>query len=239
MVPDIAERRHRTAQAIGLFGVNSAAIDRDLHRLLLEQGHAEGPVQDRLQLLARIPHLLLALPTAKIGMHHVALDRPRPHNRDFNDQIVELARTQARQHVHLSAAFDLKHAERLAAAQHVVDRRVLLGWTGVRDYRRLMICDQVETLADAGQHAQRQHIDLHQAQRVDVVLVPFDEGAVRHRGIADRHIGVEPVLREHIAADMLRQMPGKFEHARRRARPPPEISGLSGSSPAWRILHLR
>src|SRR6185312_7611462 len=41
------------------------------------------------------------------------------------------------------------------------------------------------------------------------VLVPFDEGAILYRGIADRHIGVEPVLRQHITADMLRQMPRK------------------------------
>jgi len=33
------------------------------------------------------------------------------------------------------------------------------------------------------QHSQRQHIDLHHVQRVDIILVPFDEGAIVHRGI--------------------------------------------------------
>ena len=74
-----------------------------------------------------------------------------------------------------------------------------------------MIRDQVKTFADAGQHAQRQHIDLHHIKSVDVVLVPFDESAVIHRRVADRHIAVEPVLGQHEAADMLRQMAREFD----------------------------
>ena len=43
-------------------------------------------------------------------------------------------------------------------------------------------------------------------ERVDVVLVPFDEGAVVHRGVADRHgLGQRPLGQDE-AADMLRQM---------------------------------
>ena len=74
-----------------------------------------------------------------------------------------------------------------------------------------MIGDEIKTFADAGQHAQRQHIDLHHVQGIDIVLVPLDEGAVVHRGIADRHIRIEPILRQHIAADMLRQVPREFD----------------------------
>ncbi len=40
---------------------------------------------------------------------------------DFDHEVVEGARLQARQHVHLRAALDLKHAKRLAPAQHVED----------------------------------------------------------------------------------------------------------------------
>ena len=43
-------------------------------------------------------------------------------------------------------------------------------------------------------------------QRVDVVLVPFDDLAVDHRGRLDRHQFVEPVVGQHEAAGMLRQM---------------------------------
>ncbi len=65
---------------------------------------------------------------------------------------------------------------------------------------------KIEPAAQAAQHAEREHIDLHQAERVDVVLVPFDEGALVHGGIGDRHGFVEPLAREHEAADMLGEM---------------------------------
>ncbi len=145
-------------------------------------------------------------------MHHVALDRAGPDDRDLDDEIVERARLQARQHVHLRPALDLKHAERLALLQHLIDF-VVIDRLDVGEFvaKALVARDQVEAFADAGQHAQRQHVDLHHVQRIDVVLVPFDEGAVVHCGIADRHELVEPVLGQHIAADMLRQMARKFD----------------------------
>ena len=65
---------------------------------------------------------------------------------------------------------------------------------------------QIERLADARQHAEAEHVDLENAERVEIVLVPFDEGAVRHRAIADRHHLVEPAARDDEAADMLRQV---------------------------------
>jgi hypothetical protein len=103
------------------------------------------------------------------------------------------------------ATFNLEYAEGFPALKHLVDRIIILGFY-VLEFVTLpfVISDQIQTFPDAGQHAQRKHINLHHLHRVDIVLVPFDEGAVVHRRIADRHIGVEPVLRQHIAADMLR-----------------------------------
>ena len=46
-------------------------------------------------------------------MHHVALDRARPHDRHLDDEIVEFLRLQPRQHGHLRAALDLEDAERI------------------------------------------------------------------------------------------------------------------------------
>ena len=50
------------------------------------------------------------------------------------------------------------------------------------------------------------HVDLHEAQRVDVVLVPFDDLPVGHRGGLDRHQVVEPVVGQHEAARVLAEM---------------------------------
>ena len=67
----------------------------------------------------------------------------------------------------------------------------------------MMRLEQVERLADAGQHAEREHVDLEDAEIVDVVLVPFDEAALGHRAVADRHgLGQQPVGQDE-PADVL------------------------------------
>ena len=81
----------------------------------------------------------------------------------------------------------------------------------------VMPVDQIERLAQARQHAESEHVDLENAQRVEIVLVPLDEGAVVHRRIADRHHLVEPAARDDEAADMLGKMTRKaVDFARQR-----------------------
>ena len=70
---------------------------------------------------------------------------------------------------------------------------------------------QRERLADAGEHAQAQHIDLEQTERVEIVLVPFDEGAMLHGGVADRNDLRQRPARQHEAADMLGEMAGEAD----------------------------
>ena len=99
--------------------------------------------------------LLDPLPPPQIGMHHVALDRPGPHDRDLDDEIVEFLRLQPRQHRHLRAALDLEHADGVGALDHAVDRVVF-----VLDAKRsrvdaVMRLQQIEAAPQAGQHAER------------------------------------------------------------------------------------
>ena len=144
-------------------------------------------------------------------MHHVALDRARPHDRDLDDEIVEFARFEPRQHRHLRAALDLEDAERVGAGEHLVDRRVLGRDRGELETAAVMLLDQRKGLADAGQHAERQDVDLQNAERVEVVLVPFDDGAVLHRRVLDRHQFGQRPAGDHKTADMLREMPRKAD----------------------------
>ena len=153
----------------------------------------------------------MTTPPAQIRVHHVALDRAWTDDGDLDHEVVKYPRLQARQHVHLRSAFDLEDADRFTPAKHVIDRLLIL-----RNRRQFiafafMMLDQVETFSDAGQHPQCQHIDLHHVQRIDIVLVPLNEGAVVHRGVADRHVSIEPVLRQYITADMLGQVARKLE----------------------------
>ena len=163
----------------------------------------------------RVVGRLDAVAAAEIGMHHVALDRARPDDRHLDDEVVEFPRLEARQHRHLRPALHLEDADGIGLAQHVVDGVAVVGAVlrdgGERQVAAVVELEEVEPAPDAAQHAERQHVDLHQAERVDVVLVPLDEGAVVHGGVADRHGLVEPLAGQHEAADMLRQVARKAD----------------------------
>ena len=75
----------------------------------------------------------------------------------------------------------------------------------------VVLAEQIEALPDASQHAQRQAIDLEQLHRLQVVLVPLDDGAVRHRRVLHRHHRVQRRIADHEAADMLRQVAREFD----------------------------
>ncbi len=69
--------------------------------------------------------LLQSLLPPQIGMHHVALDRPGPDDRNFNHQVIKFLRLQPRQHRHLRAAFDLEHADGVGALTSCRKRRLV------------------------------------------------------------------------------------------------------------------
>ena len=64
---------------------------------------------------------------------------------------------------------------------------------------------------DGAQHAQRQAVDLHQAERVEIVLVPLDHGAFGHCGVFYRHQVVERFPGDQETAGVLRQVTGKSD----------------------------
>ena len=66
-----------------------------------------------------------------------------------------------------------------------------------------MLGEHVEALLHRGQHAEREAVDLHELQGIDVVLVPLDHLAISHCGRFDRHQLVEPVTGQYEAAGML------------------------------------
>ncbi len=78
-----------------------------------------------------------------------------------------------------------------------------------------MLLQKIERAAQAGQHAEREHVDLEDAQRVEVIFVPFDDGAIFHRGVLDRNELVEPAAGDDEPADMLRQVAGKADQLAR------------------------
>ena len=218
--PAAAESGHGLAQPVRLFRGEFCRVEGDLHRLFLEDRDAQRALENARQFVRRAmlrtwrrdDHGFGSASALQIGVDHVALDRPGTHDGDLDDEIVELARAQARKHVHLRPAFDLEDAERVPCAQHGIGFRVLARDIGQRQRAAVMIVEQVEAFPDAGQHAQRQHIDLEDAQRLDIVLVPFDETAIGHGAIADRHRLGQCAFGQDEPADMLRQMARYSNH---------------------------
>ena len=196
-------------------------------RLFLEERDAVGVLQDGPELV-RVPVRgggehdgVPALAPAQVGVDHVPLDRPGPHDRDLDHEVVELLGLQAGQHRHLRPALDLENADGIRPREHGVDLRPLGRDVGERRVVDAVgAAQEIQAATQAGQHAEAQHVDLHQAEDVDVVLVPLDEGAVRHRRVADRHGLVEAVAREHEAADVLGEVAREADERGR------EVEGL-------------
>ncbi|MCW0417502.1 hypothetical protein NB689_003256 [Xanthomonas sacchari] len=199
--------RHRTAQLIGLARRVAGGNHCELHHLFLEQRHAERALEHLSQLVWQIVGGFLAAAPAQIRMHHAALDRPGAHDRHLDDQIVELFRLQPRQHRHLRARFDLEHADGVGALDHRVGLRVFGGNGGERVVAAAVRAQQVQGAAQRAEHAQREHVDLHQPDQFQVVLVPLDHRALGHGRVLHRHQGVQRMLGDDEAAGMLRQVP--------------------------------
>ena len=139
-------------------------------------------------------------------MHHVALDRAGSHDRHFDHEIVEISRHEPRQHGHLRAALHLEHAERIRAGQHAVNGGILRLDGGERISFAIVLIHHIQRLAQARQHAEAENVDFQNAKGIEIVLVPFDEGAFIHRRIADRHDFVESAAGDDKATDMLGEM---------------------------------
>ena len=96
--PYAREGRHGAAQSAGLHGGEFGSDHCDPHGLFLKQRNAQGSFENILQFI------LVAKPGSgegmstfsmpflppQIRMHHVALDRTRPDDRDLDDQVIKL-----------------------------------------------------------------------------------------------------------------------------------------------------
>ena len=216
-------RPHGAPQLVGFARREPGRDHRQLHDLFLEDRHPERALEHSLHAAALVRRrrggarvidrfaAFGACARVQIRMHHAALDRSGANDRDLDHEVVEAPGFQARQHRHLRAGLDLEHADRIGLRQHPIDRRHLARNVGQREAPVAPARDQFEAAPERRQHAQRQHVDLEQADCIEVVLVPLDHGAVGHRRILDRHQFVQPAAGDHEAADMLRQMARKTD----------------------------
>ncbi len=182
---------HVAAQLVGLAGGVVGGDDGELHHLFLEDGHAQGFREHRLERRVRVDHLLLAGAATEVGVHHPAGDRPGPDDAHLDHDVVPDLRPQPRQHRHLRAALELEDAHRVAAPDHPEYRRVVVGDRRHGEVDAAVLFEQSERVVEMGERAQPQQIDLEEVHVLHVVLVPLDDGAVGHRRVLDRHQPVD------------------------------------------------
>ncbi len=70
---------------------------------------------------------------------------------------------------------------------------------------------------------EREHVDLEDAEVVDVVLVPLDEAALGHRAVADRHRLGEQLVGQDEAADVLAEVAWHADHLLGQLEDTPEM----------------
>ena len=140
------------------------------------------------------------------GCTRLALDRPRPHERDLDGEVVEGLRPRAQEDLHLRAALDLEAADGVGALDLGEDVRVVE--RDAREVDRLAAVprDQVDALLDRREHPQAEQVDLEEAGVGARVLVPLADLPALHRRRLDRHELDERPRRDDHPARVLRDV---------------------------------
>src|SRR5215211_4674602 len=91
-----------------------------------------------------------ALTAFEIWMNHIAHDWSRPDDCHLDYDVVEVCRTQSWQTRHLSAAFDLKHSDRVSVLECFINGRVVLRQVGQVNFFTVRIANQFNRIFQDG-----------------------------------------------------------------------------------------
>ena len=195
---------HRPARLVGLGQGDPGEGRDDLEHLLVEDHHPAGVLEGVAQVLVQVLGLGPALPGPEERRDHVALDRPGPEQRDVGDQVAERLRAELADQLALPRRLDLEHAQGAGGLDQGEGGRVVEG--------HLLLVVQVDQrvvgravdpahLVDRVRHRRlhpdAEHVELEQAELLDVVLVELahreaqpaglDRRAVQQRGVGQQH----------------------------------------------------
>ena len=205
---------HRPSQTVGLAGGIAGESFGDLHDLVLEDDRAERLPQDGLErrmlvgdLVAGVLAQLLA--TLDVRIDRASLDRPGPHDRDLDRQVLEIARPCPQQRLHLRAALDLKDADGVRGADRPEGLGIVVGDPREVDPQPLAAVDLLDAALDRGEHPQAEQIDLQEARVGAGVLVPLHHLPALHRGGHDGAAVDQRPGRDDHPAGVLGEMPGQ------------------------------
>ena len=159
-----------------------------------------------------------ALARVDVRVDCLALDRPRPHERDLDGEVVDRLRLGPQQTLHLGAALDLEVADRVGRLDLGEDVPVVERDPGEVDRLAVGLGDHVDAFLDGGEHAEPEQVDLEEAGIGAGVLVPLAELAAGHRSGLHRHELDERSGRDHHSARVLRNVARQAADLRRQLR---------------------
>ena len=170
---------HRAAQQVGAAQRIAGQDLGDLHHLFLVHDDAVGGRQHRLQRRVRETHLGHAVLAVHPFAVHPAAQRAGAEQRGQRDDVLEGVGPGALEQLAHAARFELEHGDGVAAREQFVAR--LVGERQGGDVERRLAgggaagVDRLHRPVDDRQRAQAEEVELHQADRLDVVLVELGD----------------------------------------------------------------
>ncbi len=190
----------------------------DLDDLLVEDHHPVRLAQRVGQVRVREADRGPPVPGLDEGPHHVGRHRPRPEQRDVDDQVVEGGRLQPPHQVPLARRFDLEAAQGLGRADQLV-RGPVARW----HLRRVVqvelppraTADLRDRVGHRGLHPHAQHVQFEQPELLHVVFVELGHGEALAAGGHHRRTGEQGVVGEQhparVHGDPARQRVQRFD----------------------------
>ena len=146
-------------------------------------------------------------------VHGAALDQAGTDQRDLDREVVEGSGLEPGEKADLRARFDLEHADRIGAAEHVIHGGLLAGELAQVEHLARGLADDVEAVLQRGEHAEPEQVELHEPHPRGIVLVPLDDGATGHARVLDRHDLADGPIGEHHAARVDAEVAGRAHDA--------------------------
>ena len=166
--------RHGTAKAVRLGEVESGHLARHGEHLLLVDDDAVRVAQRPSHPRVRHAHRFQPVPAADERSDHLGLERTRPEERYLRDDVLEPVGLEARREVSLPARLELEHPYRIGRGDLCVDGRIVVRSEFERfrhDVLPHALPRELHRIRYRRVHPQPQHIQLHQPEGLDVVLV--------------------------------------------------------------------
>ena len=163
----------------------------------MKDDDAVGLLKDRSQIVVEVDRRGPPLPRPQERGDHVGLHRAGTKQRDVDDEVVEVLGGELADELALAGRLDLEAAQGARGLHERVGTRVIEGHSIEFDALAVDALDLADRVGESRLHAYAEHVELEQAELLDVVLVELahrvalgarlDRGAIEQGGVGEQH----------------------------------------------------